>query len=189
MAALSPDAGPEYQGRNRQQGADMTALAYVMAEGRGAGDRLLAGVAARLQAEGVRLAGVVQTNTDLPGLTRCDMDLQVLGRPETVRISQRLGAAAKGCRLDPDGLETAVGLVETALEGAQLLLINKFGKAEIEGRGFRALIGQALALEVPVLLGLKPENRAGFEAFAEGMAEGLPAEENAVLHWCRQNLS
>jgi Protein of unknown function (DUF2478). len=115
------------------------------------------------------------------------MDLQVLGRTEVVRISQNLGDESSGCRLDPDGLETAVGLVEATLAGGpRLLILNKFGKAEIEGRGFRSLIGQALEQGIPVLMGLKALNRDGFEAFAEGMAEALPADLEAILGWCRE---
>lgn len=163
----------------------MTALAYVMGEGRGTTDRLLADIAARLEARGWPLAGVVQHNTEAAGQVKCDMDLQVLGRPDRVRISQRLGAAALGCRLDPEGLETAVAMVERALSAeTRLLIVNKFGKTEVEGRGVRSLIGEALAQGVPVLVGLKPENLPGFMAFAEGFAHPLPAEPGAIIDWC-----
>ncbi|MCB1361426.1 MAG: DUF2478 domain-containing protein [Rhodobacter sp.] len=164
----------------------MSALGYVIAEARGAGDRLLADVAARLSAEGWRLSGVVQVNTDRPGSRRCDMDLRVLGRGEVVRISQALGEASQGCRLDPEGLETAVALVETTMAPLpRLLILNKFGKAEVEGRGFRALIGEALAQGVPVLLGLKRDNLPGFEAFAQGLGQPVAADLPSVLAWCR----
>lgn len=163
----------------------MTVLGYVTGEGRGESDRLLAVVAERLQAEGWPLAGVVQHNTARAGQRRCDMDLQVLGRGERVRISQGLGEAAQGCRLDPDGLETAVGLVEASLPGARMLIVNKFGKAEIEGRGFRLLIGEALGRGLPVLVGVKRDNLTGFAAFAEGLAEALPSDVEALLDWCR----
>ena len=164
----------------------MSALGYVIAEARGAGDRLLADVAARLSAEGWRLSGVVQVNTDRPGSRRCDMDLRVLGRPEVIRISQSLGEASQGCRLDPEGLETAVALVQRTMTPLpRLLIVNKFGKAEIEGRGFRALIGDALSQGVPVVLGLKPDNLPGFQAFAQGFGQPLPENAAAVVAWCR----
>ncbi|WP_370208864.1 DUF2478 domain-containing protein [Pararhodobacter marinus] len=164
----------------------MSSLAYVSGTARGQTDRLLAEIAATLGAEGWALAGVVQLNTDRPGRRDCDMDLRVLGRPEVIRISQNLGAESSGCRLDPDGLETAVALVEQELAGTpRLLILNKFGKAEIEGRGFRALIGEALARGIPVLLGVKPLNMPGFEDFAQGMAEALPPEPGALLDWAR----
>ena len=184
IVSLSPIAWKLYQGRDRQQGVAMTALGYVTGDGRGETDRLLAEVARGLQAEGWPLAGVVQHNTERAGQTRCDMDLQVLGRAERVRISQSLGGAAQGCRLDANGLETAVGLVEASLPEARLLIVNKFGKAEIEGRGFRLLIGEALGRGLPVLVGVKRDNLTGFAAFAEGMAEALPADAEALTAWC-----
>lgn len=171
----------------------MSLLAFISAVTPGAADRLLAEVADRLEAEGWPLAGVVQINSERAGSTRCDMDLRVLGQggrhDGLVRISQQLGAGSQGCRLDPEGLQTAVGVVEAALAPARpaLLILNKFGKAEIEGRGFRDVIGAALAEGVPVLLGLKPLNRPGFEAFAQGYATALPAELDAVLDWARRH--
>lgn len=165
----------------------MSALATVSGSAPGQTDRLLAEVAARLGAEGWALAGVVQVNSDRPGRRHCDMDLRILGRAEVVRISQNLGRDSSGCRLDPEGLATAVALVETVLDGTRprLLILNKFGKAEVEGRGFRDLIARALGQGVPVLTGLKPLNQPGFEDFAQGLAEALPADPDAILHWCR----
>lgn len=165
-------------------------LGFVTMDGRGELDALLSELAARLQAEGCRLAGAVQHNTDQPGETRCRMDLHLLPSGENVQISQSLGGQAQGCRLDPDGLQRAVHHAERALEaGAQLLLINKFGKQEIEGRGFRLLIGAALSEGVPVLLGVNPKNLDGFTAFAGEFAEPLPPEIDALLSWCRDRVS
>jgi len=160
-------------------------LGYVVSARRGGVDLLLAEVAARLGAEGWRLAGVVQINAERPG-RRCDMELAVLGG-DRVRISQCLGPLARGCRLDPAGLEEAVGRVEAVLEhGApQLLIVNKFGKAEIGGRGFRPVIARALGAGMPVLLGVNRANLEGFEAFAEGYGTPLPDAVEPILDWCR----
>lgn len=168
----------------------MASLAYVMAEGRGAGDLLLADLADRLGAQGYRLAGVVQHNIENITAARCDMDLSVLGTSGCVRISQRLGALAQGCRLDPDGLERAVGQVEARLaEGVDLLILNKFGKTEAEGRGFRDTIGRALAAEVPVILAVKPDNLAAFEEFHGGFAERLQPRPEALDAWVQACLA
>ncbi len=160
-------------------------LGYVISEGRATVDPLMAEVAGRLMAQGWPVAGVIQINTETGPDTRCDMDLQVLTGTESVRISQRLGRLARGCRLDPQGLERAVGLVERALDaGPRLVLINKFGKSELEGRGFRPLIGRALAEGVPVLTAVNRTNLPGFNAFTDGIGTALPPEPAAILDWC-----
>ncbi|WP_138471488.1 DUF2478 domain-containing protein [Poseidonocella sp. HB161398] len=159
-------------------------IGYVTAEGRGDGDRLLCALAERLGAQGLRLAGVVQHNTDRADDSGCDMDVRVLPDGPLVRISQSLGAGSSGCRLDAGALEQAVGLVGASMAaGADLLMVNKFGKHEAEGRGFRALIGDALAAEVPVIVGVAEKNMPAFLEFAGEFAEPVPAETAALEAW------
>ena len=159
-------------------------LAYTMAPGRGETDLLLEGLVSDLAARGLRCCGTVQINTAKADAGPCDMDLRVLPRGPVLRISQDLGPSARGCRLDPEALETAVGLVSARLDaGADLLIINKFGKHEAEGRGFRDVIAQAMSLNVPVLAGLNSLNRHAFEAFAGGLATYLPPERDALAAW------
>ena len=134
-------------------------LAYVMAPGRGDTDLLLHGTAERLIAEGFRPAGTAQINTDRADAGRCDMDVVVLPDGPTIRISQSLG-----------------------------LIVNKFGKHEAEGRGFRPLIAEALALDVPVLVGLNGLNENAFLAFSGGLAERLWPAEDGLHDWLRSRI-
>ncbi len=163
------------------------ALGYVSTSERGRSDGLLAGVATALAAQGVILAGVVQINTEVDATRPCHMDLSVLGTEKTVRISQFLGVGSKGCRLDPAGLEEAVGHVERQLLGTrtQLVILNKFGKQEGEGRGFRPLIGRAMDMEIPVLTAVSSLNLTRFVNYAGGMETALPADHDSLLAWCR----
>jgi hypothetical protein len=159
-------------------------LAYFTGAARGSGDRLLVEVVTRLQGQGLRLCGSVQFNSESPGAARCDMDLRLLTGADTVRISQNLGRASTGCRLDPGALERAVGLVAATLDAApDLLVVNKFGKQEVEGRGFRPLIGEALARGIPVLTSVTAGNRAAFLAFCDGLAEELVPSVDAICGW------
>lgn len=159
-------------------------LAYTMAPGRGDTDLVLERLATDLAARGLRCCGTVQINSERLDAGPCDMDLRVLPDGAILRISQDLGPQARGCRLDPAALETAVGLVAAGLSsGADLLIINKFGKHEAEGRGFRDVIATAVALDVPVLVGLNPLNWRAFETFAEGLAIQLPPEPAALMAW------
>jgi len=164
-------------------------LGFVTGGERGQADEVLAEVALRLRAEGVALAGVVQVNDEFDPARPCHMDLHILTGANVVRISQNLGALSKGCRLDPAGLEQAVGLVAQALEtGPDLLIVNKFGKQEADGRGFRPLIGQALAAGIPVLTAVNTANRPAFEAFAEGLGVALECRAETILRFCRNQI-
>jgi len=93
--------------------------------------------------------------------------------------------------MDAGAFEDAVGLATTRLKagGADLVILNKFGLSEAEGRGFRALIADALGIGLPVLIGLSPTHRIAFERFSGGLATSLPSHEDAILAWCRQEAS
>jgi len=159
-------------------------FAYTMAPGRGDTDLILEGLSHDLAARGLRCLGVVQINSERADSGPCDMDVRVLPEGPVLRISQDLGPSARGCRLDPAALEMAVGLVSARLaSGADLLIINKFGKHEAEGRGFRDVIAEAVAMDVPVLVGLNAMNRKAFETFAGGIAVQLPPERAALASW------
>lgn len=159
-------------------------LAYTMAPGRGDTNLVLERLALHLAARGLRCCGTVQINNARSDAGPCDMDVRVLPDGPVLRISQDLGPQARGCRLDPAALETAVGLVAASLSsGADLLIINKFGKHEAEGRGLRDAIAEAVAQDIPVLVGLNALNRKAFEDFADGLAVHVPSDDAALLAW------
>jgi nucleoside-triphosphatase THEP1 len=158
-------------------------IAYTMAPGRGDTDLLLSRLAATLASQGVRSCGTVQINTDRAS-GPCAMDVRVLPDGPVLRISQDLGSASKGCRLDPAALETAVGLVEARLgPDVDLLIINKFGKHEAEGRGFRTTIARALDLQIPVLVGVNSLNVSAFMEFAGSEAVRLAPSDDPIYDW------
>jgi hypothetical protein len=164
-------------------------LGYVTGGKRGQADMVLAEVAAELRRAGLSVAGVVQVNEEFDPVRACHMDLHVLTGAEVIRISQNLGSLAAGCRLDPAGLAQAVGLVERALEVGQsvapdLLIVNKFGRQEAEGRGFRPVIGQALAAGIPVLTAVNAGYQAAFDEFAEGFGMELTCSRDVILQFC-----
>lgn len=160
-------------------------LGYVISPGRGAGDRLLAAVAGDLTERGLALAGAVQINVEHDPARPCHMDLCILGAGETFRISEDRGRHAGGCRLDPRGLADGILRVETSLDFQRsLLVINKFGKAEVEGGGFREAIGRAIVADIPVLTTVREKNLTAFLDFAGGMATELPPDMDRIVAWC-----
>ena len=159
-------------------------IAFTMAPGRGDTDLLLHGFAQALIGRGLRPRGLVQVNTARADAGPCDMDVQVLPAGPVIRISQSLGPAARGCRLDPGALETAVGRVAASLDGgADCLIVNMFGKLEAEGRGFRPVIAEALSRGIPVIVGLNPLNAPAFHAFTAGTAAEVAPRPDALRDW------
>ncbi len=159
-------------------------LGYVIGRDRGQADALLFDVAHDLRAGGVAVAGAVQVNHERDPSHKCDMDLHILSGADVVRISQNLGVLSRGCRLDPAGLERAVGLVGAALDhGAALVIVNKFGKQELDGRGFCPVIAEALGRDIPVLTAVNAGNLRGFQDWAGDLAQEVAPDHDAVLAW------
>lgn len=163
-------------------------LAYVTLQGRGRTDALIAAAAAKLQADGLRLAGTVQSNRERPDRKKCDMDLIILPDGPVVRISEDRGDLARGCMLDSGALEQTVVAVQQRLPGAQVLIVNKFGKRESEGKGLVPVIAEALAMGLPVLIGVNGLNLSSFLAFAGEEVHPLPADVALIAAWCQTNL-
>lgn len=162
-------------------------LGYVNISGRGKTDDLLFTLAQDLMPRGVRVAGAVQRNVPDKTDTICAMDLQILTGQRTIRISQPLGAHAKGCRLDPQALADAVGEVEASLTTTtppDLLIINKFGTQEADGGGFRSAISAALLRDIPTVIGVPDSTLAAFQDWAGDMARPVTADE--IHDWCAQ---
>ena len=162
-------------------------IAYFPSWGQYEGDRILFDLARSLAAQGYRLAGAVQINQRRDRSGPCDMDLQVLAGGPSIRISQDLGPGARGCRLDMAALEAAVGHVAASLSGpVDCLLVNKFGKHEADGRGFRPLITEAIMRDIPVLVGVNRINLPAFAAFSGGLAQRLDPEQATLGAWVAQ---
>jgi len=166
-------------------------LAGVTGQGRGETDRLLAAVAEHLTQDGFRLAGALRPVSSGVGPGHCDSDLWLLPDGPLMRVTQDLGAGSTACRMDAGAFEETVGLATSRLRagGADLVMLNKFGISEAEGRGFRTLIAEALGRDLPVLIGVSDVHRAAFDRFAGGMAIELLPEEDAVLAWCHQAIT
>lgn len=158
-------------------------LACVTVSGRGRIDDLLAEVVRTLEADGLQLAGTVRVQPVDPLGHPCDMDLRVLPDGPVFRISQPLGRRARGCRLDGGVIEAIAVEVEARLAGADLLVVNKFGKLEAQGRGLCSAIVQATDMDLPTLVGVNELNLKDFLAFSGGTARRIDAGAQAVLDW------
>jgi hypothetical protein len=156
-------------------------IAYIMLSGRGLIDDCLAEAVASIETLGLRLAGTVRVLPADPYSHACDMDVRVLPDGPSRRISQPLGVLSQGCRLDAEAIETLS--LERRIEGADLLVVNKFGKQEAAGRGLCQAIVMAIDASIPVMIGVNGLNLAEFLAFAGDQAIRIEATPEAIVFW------
>ncbi len=147
-------------------------------------DVLLDTVALNLKARGNYLAGYTQYEVKDPK-GRCPvMKLRNLKTDETIRISQAMGLESRGCRMDAGALADVSGKLVNELEPKiQLLIINRFGKAETEGHGFRNVIEKAFAMEIPILTTVRAPYVEGWSSFCGELGETLPTMPYEILNW------
>lgn len=160
-------------------------LAAIHFEKTGDIDALLSDVVSALRANGGRLSGVLQQRGQAKGACYCaDMDLVSLSDGQIFRISQPLGEGSQGCRLNPEGLALCSTALARDLEQMpDLLILNRFGKGESEGRGFRDVMSQAILAGIPVLTAVRNTYANDWQAFSGGIASDLPPDLTSVLDW------
>lgn len=164
----------------RSEGISFGVVAYP--EG-GDVETLLAGFAATLQAQSVRVGGLLQRSSTEPN-GRPRMELIDIASGETVLISQNLGADSSACCIDPHGVAAGSMVLRRAIaDRPDLLIINKFSGLEAKGEGLRAEFLEALASGLPVLAGLSERHRGAFEEMAGGAAEFLESDLAALTVW------
>jgi len=80
------------------------------------------------------------------------MSLIDLTSQSRFRISQDLGSQAQGCRLDARGLMEIGALLHQTLDGnVELLVLNRFGKAESGDGGLRSDFARAIESGSPAV--------------------------------------
>ena len=118
------------------------------------------------------VAGFLQHDRARADRRKCDMYLEDLATGAMIAISEDRGADSHGCRLDNDAMARAEALCAAALaDQPDLLVINKFGKTEGEGGGFRPLMAHALETGVPIVIAVPRRNLAPWRAFAGDLAQ------------------
>ncbi|MCY0096762.1 DUF2478 domain-containing protein [Hoeflea ulvae] len=152
-------------------------------------DDLLESVVRTLQKEGRSVAGFIQRQgcRDLSG--HAEMLLEEIVGGRRFCISQPLGRESRGCRLDPRAIAEIAGPFVASLDTRpDLLVLNRFGKGESEGQGFRSVLEKAFLLGIPVLTSVKRTYLHAWEDFSGNCAVSLPPSPEIVLDWSRSAL-
>ena len=154
-------------------------------------DRLLIEVCAELSVRDVRLGGLLQISTGERG-GNCAASVHVvdLRTRRSFDIWQDRGPCARGCRLDESGLaEAEVALREAIADHVDLLVVNRYGRAESLGRGLRSSFDEALCAGVPVLTAVRSPYDDGWSAFTCGTSISLDSNKQDIVAWAAGLLS
>ena len=162
--------------------SDVPPLAAIIYDDTHDPDALLRGFAAELNGSGRRVVGLVQLGHPLADPPQLSALLVHSG--QTMRLFQDLGPGATGCKLDLGQLLAAGTEVAAAIDaGADLVIINRFGRQERDGKGLSYLIERALSADTPVVIAVPLARLADWNAFSDGMATHLSCDLRSLEAW------
>jgi len=99
-------------------------------------------------------------------------------------IWEERGTCGKGCRLDERGLATASHAIDKAVaDRVDLIIMNRFGRAESLGSGLLASFSSAISAGLPVLIAVRPPYDLAWAKFHGGLGQELPASVETITAW------
>jgi Protein of unknown function (DUF2478) len=147
-------------------------------------DELWSRSCAQLRTVDVRIGGVLQQSSGEQGQCASSVHVFDLRSGQTFNIWEDRGACAVGCRLDERGLVDAEPALMAALaDGIDLLIINRFGRAESLGRGLLGCFSAAIEAGVAVLTACRPPYDEAWYAYHGGSAPDLAPEMQDIIDW------
>ena len=147
-------------------------------------DELLSKSCAQLRSVGVRIGGVLQQSSGEQGQCASSVHVVDLRSGRMFDIWEDRGACAVGCRLDERGLVDAEpALMAAIVDRVDLLVINRFGRAESLGRGLLGCFSAAIEAGVAVLTAVRPPYDQAWYAFHGGCAHDLAPEMHEIIDW------
>lgn len=147
-------------------------------------DELLARFASDLAGRGLKVRGLVQDNRDVVDGCACTMELVDVADGRRYRISQDLGSGSTSCRIDPAGVAAAsVALERAATEGAGLVVVNRFGGLERDGKGLAADMLAVMAAGIPLLTAVPERYFQDWQRFSGGLGATLAPRRQALEGW------
>jgi len=143
-------------------------------------DAVLRDFAAELNARGLRVVGMVQAGQ----CADSSLSAVLVHSGEKILLAQDFDPCASGCRLDLARLQNAGACVADALKaGADLLIVNRFGKRERDGKGLAYLIERALYADIAVVIAVSSQHFEDWIKFADGMSVKLHCDRAALQAW------
>lgn len=159
-------------------------VAAITPKGDGGTDDLISSVAISLMNRGWRVRGLTQERFRKD--EHCQYSLVDLETGLAHSISQNLGFHSDACRLNLQSMaDASMVLKRIADEGADIAIVNRFGKEEASGRGFATEILNIMSRGIPLITIVQDEQLSAWREFTGGMAVELPNKFEHVMSWVR----
>ncbi len=153
-------------------------------------DAAVAAAVAALVAQGAEVRGLLQEGTEGSASCCATLFLEDIGSGRRVEIFQNRGRETRGCRLDASGLAEAAAWVREAIDSRpDVLVLNRFGRQEAEGRGLLDEIGAAVTAGIPVVIPVNEALLPEWDAFAGGGYDRLLTDPDRLVGWCRGHIA
>jgi hypothetical protein len=158
---------------------DLAALVYERDQNP---DKILLEFASDLTAQGYHAIGLVQLGhycLDAPNLSA-----KLVHTGEELQLFRNPSPPSIGYRLDVSRLLNAGAQVADAIDqGADIVIVNRFGRQECAGKGLSYLVERALNADIPVVIAVPNHRFADWIRFAQGMSVKLRCDREALDAW------
>ncbi|MFD1260229.1 DUF2478 domain-containing protein [Entomomonas asaccharolytica] len=156
-------------------------IATIMHRGDGEYDWLIREFVNELTTAGWNVQGLLTKRSRNP------MIIYNLNDNQEFIISQQLGKQSLSCSLDLGELAAAAFVLRKALaEKADLVIVNRFGTAEAEGKGFIAEMLALMNEGIPILTLTNIKYLTQWNEFTGGLAVELKPNKQALHDWFKR---
>jgi molybdate transport system ATP-binding protein len=153
-------------------------------------DPILEDAVTRIQQRGIAVAGLLQHFGARLANGKRSMWIEDIVSGALIRLDRPRGPGAIACLLDPDALAQAACMLQRATaSGPDLVVVNRFGNAEAEGRGMRAELADAICSGAAVLVAVRFSLLNDLEGFLGGPAHLLLPSPTAIATWAETLVS
>lgn len=143
--------------------------------------QVLTTLTSELKRRGVNVHGLLQETTAADG--RDAVDIRT-GERTPIKRPTQYERDNKLCSLDIGQLTQATAVLRHALQtGADVVIVERFGKAERDGDGLADDLLELMASGVPTLVSVPEEALDDWGRFSGGLGAELPCDYDALLAW------
>lgn len=139
------------------------------------------------RASGINVVGAISEPHGLPDRACGAGILRDIGSGEPYSIYLQTAPIGTSCHIDIAGVERASAVVLDQVSSADIVVLSKFGKLEVTGRGLATVFQAAMAASKPILTSVADKHSTAWQSFAPD-ATSLTLDEEVIDAWVKHAL-